>query len=200
MMTTIKLYGHLGKTFGREYQFDIDTVAEVISALSANIPGFKPYLIEHSEPGYRVIVDQHPLMSVDELGLCVSHPGTIKIVPVVVGAGDGKAIGQIFVGIALVAAALLTGGAAIGAAIGVSASVGSGIATAAVSLGISMIMGGVSSLLSPVPGSNNAKQANNYGFSNTQDTIVQGVRIPIGYGRMLCEGYPISVRLVVEND
>lgn len=198
MMTTVKLYGHLGKKFGREYQFNIDTVAEVISALSANIPGFKPYLIEHSEPGYRVIIDRHPLMSVDELGLCVSRPGTIKLVPVVIGAGDGKSIGQIITGVVLiVAAAVLTfvpGAQPVAAWLG-----NAGIASLGL-MGLSMIAGGVSTLLSPVPGSNNAKQSSNYGFSNTQDTIVQGVRIPIGYGRMLCEGYPVSVRLVVEND
>ena len=183
MLTTVKLYGHLGAAFGREFQFELATVNEAVSALSANLPGFRAYLTEHSEPGYRVIVDGRPVMALEELGLCARPAGVIKIVPVVVGAGDGKSIGQVILGVVLVV---------VGAVFQQYYLIPAGLAMAA---------GGVSGLLSSVPTSinDNAKQANNFGFSNAQDTIVQGVRIPVGYGRMLCEGYPISVRLVVEN-
>lgn len=183
MLTTIRLYGHLGKQFGKEFKFEIDTVAESIRALDANIPGFKAYLIEHSEPGYRVIVDNHPVMDVDELGLCARPGGVIKIVPVVQGAGDGKSIGQIIVGVALVVAAVVFQQWYL------------------IPTGVMLMASGVSGLMSSVPNvvNDGAKQANNYGFSNGQDTIVQGLRVPIGYGTMLCEGYPISVRVVVEN-
>ncbi len=197
MLTTIRLYGHLGKQFGREFRFDIETVAESIRALDANIAGFRQYLIDHSEPGYRVIVDNRPVMDVDELGLCAHSGGVIKIIPVVQGAGDGKSIGQIIVGVVLVVAAVAVSVFSVGALSPLSGA----MVSAAFGMGVSMIAGGIMGLVSSVPSSGNdsAKQANNYGFSNGQDTIIQGLRVPIGYGTMLCDGYPISVRLVVEN-
>lgn len=197
MLTTVKLYGHLGAAFGREFQFDIATVNEAVSALSANLPGFRAYLTEHSEPGYRVIVDDRPVMALEELGLCARPSGVIKIVPVVQGAGSGKAIGSIIVGVVLVVAAFFTAGQSLW---GLSSATSGMISSAAAGIGMSLIASGISGLMSSVPtGIESAKLSNNFGFSNAQDTIVQGVRIPIGYGRMLCEGYPVSVRLVVEN-
>lgn len=197
MLTTIRLYGHLGKQFGKEFNFDIETVAESIRALDANIAGFKQYLIDHSEPGYRVIVDNHPIMAVEELGLCAQPGGTIKIIPVVQGAGDGKSIGKIIVGVVLVVAAVVIAVATWGAGTPLSAAMISG----AFGMGISLIAGGIMGLMSSVPTSTaGAKQSNNVGFNNGQDTIIQGLRVLIGYGTMLCEGYPISVRIVIDTD
>jgi len=197
-MTKVKLYGHLGKAFGREFEFELDTVNEAIRALSVNLAGFQAYLIEHSEPGYRVLVDDRPVMDLEEFGLSAQSARVIKIVPSVVGAGDGKAIGQIIFGVVLVAAAFFTYGQSLW---GFSASTVSNVALSAGVMGASMIVGGITNLMSAVPDTgNNAKQSTNYGFGNGQDTIEQGLRIPICYGRMLCTGLPISVRIVVEND
>lgn len=197
MLTTIRLYGHLAKRFGKVFQFDIETVSESIRALDANIAGFKQYLIDHSEPGYRVIVDNHPIMAVEELGLCAQPGGTIKIIPVVQGAGDGKSIGQIIVGVVLVVAAVVVSVVSYGAL----SPLAGAMVSAAFGMGVSMIAGGVMGLMSSVPNNaDGAKQSNNVGFNNGQDTIIQGLRVPIGYGTMLLEGYPISVRIVIDTD
>lgn len=183
MLTTVKLYGHLAERFGVEFEFYLDTVGESIRALSANLPGFKAYLIEHSEPGYRVLIDDKPVMAIEELGLCMGKAKTISIVPVVAGAADneGKGIGQIILGVVLIVASYWF--------------------PALFPVGLSMLMGGISTLLTSVPGADeDGKRSNNKYFNNGQDTIVQGLRVPLAYGRIICTGLPISVRLVVEDE
>jgi predicted phage tail protein len=197
MLTQVKLYGHLGRRFGREFTFDIETVREALQALSANLPEFRRYLVEHSEPGYRVVVGDAPVMDVAELGLALTVPRTIKIVPVVGGAASGKGIGQILFGVVLVAAAFFTYGQSLW---GFSAQAVSSAALSVGVMGVGMIASGITALVTPVPGmGEEARRSNNTGFGNGQDTLAQGLRVPIGYGRMLCEGLPVSVRLVVEN-
>lgn len=198
MLTTVKLYGHLAQRFGKEFTFDIDTVGEAVCALSANLTGFRQYLVEHSEPGYRVLIGDAPVMEVAELGLALPVRRTVKIVPVVAGAGDGKAIGQILFGVVLVIAAFFTYGQSLW---GFSAQAVSSVSLSVGVMGVGMAATGISSLVTSVSGmEGEAKRSSNYGFSNGQDTIAQGLRVPIGYGRMLCEGFPVSVRLVVENE
>ena len=218
MLTTVRLYGHLRREFGAEFQFDIATVGEVVSALNANLPGFRQYLIKHSEPGYRVIVNDEP-RTVEELALVVSVPSTIQIVPVVQGAGDGKGIGMIIGGI-LLAIVTYGVGAAIGAAgaagaAGASAAAGAGaaggitlagtITTVGVGLGVSLAVGGVSQLISRQPTAaegvaRESERRRNYLVSSVGATIQQGVPIPIRYGQSIVEGFPVSIRLVVENE
>lgn len=185
MLTTIKLYGHLAKRFGKVFEFDIDTAAESIRALSANLPGFKAHLLDHSEPGYRVYIDKTVIMDEAELGLAMTRPSVIKIVPVVQGAGDGKAIGKIILGVVLViVAAVLYVFQLYPLAYAVGMS------------GITMLAGGISELVSSIPKTDDrAKQAKNYGFANSVDTIEQGLRVPIIYGQILADGLPVSVRL-----
>ena len=145
MLTTVKLYGHLGEKFGKEFEFDINTVNESLRALMANFRDFKQYLLTNSEPGYRVYVDEMPVMDEQELGLAITKHRVIKYVPVVAGAEGGKSIGKIILGAVLVVAAVVltfTGyGAPIGAYLG-----SSGIATLGLT-GLTMIAGGVSELM-----------------------------------------------------
>ncbi|MBT9097517.1 tail assembly protein [Methylovulum psychrotolerans] len=199
MLTTVKLYGHLRQQFGGVFTFDIDRVGEAISALDCNLSGFRAYLLAHSAPGYRVLVDDAPVMAFEELDFSIAIPRTIKIVPVVQGADSGKAIGQIILGVALVALAAFGGVAAAAAYFGASAATAASLAVGVGLMGLSMVAGGVTQLLSSVPSSAGARQANNTVFSNGQSTIQQGLRVPICYGIIMAEGLPISVRLVVEN-
>jgi predicted phage tail protein len=195
MLTTVKLYGHLRKRFGRDFRFDIETVVEAVRALEANCKGFRQYLIEHSEPGYRVIVNGRAIGEA-ELQFGINIPSEIKIVPAVRGAGDGKGIGQIILGVVLVAvAAVITFGGAAFAAY-------AGYASILTSVGVGLIAGGVTSLLSPgmtttqdEPG----KQSQSYTLSRAEDTAMQGLPVPIGYGMMMVEGYPVSLKVHVKN-
>ncbi len=199
MLTTIKLYGSL-RRFGKTFQFDIDRVGEAISALDANLAGFREYLIKHSDSGYRVLIDNTPIMELDEFGFAVTVPRTIKIVPVV--SGSGKGIGQIILGVGLLALAFVPG---VGTAIaGGLATMGIDVAAGSIALqigfmGFSMAAGGVMQLLSPIPSQRNSKNADNKSFASGIATIQQGQRIPIAYGKCFVEPQPISVKLTVEN-
>lgn len=196
MLTQVRLYGHLGREFGRVHSYDIATVAEIVAALHANHPGFRQYLLEHSEPGYRVLVNDEP-HTAEMLQLVVGVPSVIKVVPVIHGAGDGKGIGMIIGGVLL--AALSYGiGAAVGGAGAALGQIGAGI-------GLSMATAGVSTLLSPQPKTADVAQAEaerkrQFAFSSSADTISQGVPMPIRFGRQVIEGYPISVKMVVTHD
>lgn len=198
MLTTVKLYGHLRKRFGTVFRFDIDTIAEAVRALDANCKGFRQYLIEHSEPGYRVIVNGRAVGE-EELQLAISAGTEIKIVPVVQGAGDGKAIGQIILGAVLVIAAIVVAVVTYGVA---SPLVGLAISAMA-SVGVGLLAGGITQLLSPGMAATNTEkeknQAQSFGFGRAEDTALQGLPVPIGYGTMMVEGYPVSVKIVVEN-
>lgn len=199
-MTQVRLYGHLGRQFGRVHHFDLDAVGEVVAALDVNFPGFRRYLVAHSDPGYRVLVNGEPLTH-EQLATVVTVPSVIKVVPVVHGAGDGKGIGMIIGGVLLAAVSFGVGAAAAAAgstAWGIAASVGA-------SVGLGMTATGVSSLLSPQPGTGGmqakeAERKKQYSFGSTSATIAQGVPMPIRFGRQVVEGYPISVRMVVEHD
>lgn len=196
MMAKVKLYGHLGKRFGREFHFDIETIDEAMRALNANLKGFRAYLIEHSEPGYRVIVNGRAIGE-EELQFGVNTEAEIKIVPVVLGAGSGKAIGQIILGVVLAVVAVVA--QQYWALAGVASWAAGGVASA----GVAMIAGGATQLLSPGTASTNlekkSSQSQNFGFQRAEDNSYQGYPVPIGYGTMMVEGYPVSVRVTVEN-
>jgi predicted phage tail protein len=83
----VKLYGELGKRYGKEFTLDVNSPRDAIRLLSANFPDLPKYLYDHSEPGYHVIVGEN---SVGEKELLNPAFGSqeIKIIPVVMGSGD----------------------------------------------------------------------------------------------------------------
>jgi predicted phage tail protein len=174
-MIAVKLYGHLGKRFGRVHRLDIRTPAEAIRALSANFSDFSAYLRAHSAPGYRVITDS------GERGIEQLHDpmggASIKIVPLIAGAGNG--VGQFILGAVLVAADIFM--------------FHTGYLT---HIGIAMMVGGVSQMLfaPPVPqGPNNGKgNLPSYAFSGPVNTTAQGNPVPVCYGRLLVGSQVIS--------
>lgn len=189
-MKTIKLYGHLGKKFGRKFAMDVKSPLEAVRALNANFPEFGKYLFEHSEPGYRVLVDN------DATPLEYLHlprkGSTIKIVPVIMGSGKSP-LAQIIIGAALIAIAVYSGGA------GAPALFGSTIAgSIAVSVGVSLIIGGVGQLLAgkpPQPASTLPSSV----FNGAVNTTSQGNPAPVCYGRLIVGSQVVSSGLSAEQ-
>lgn len=173
-MKIVKLYGHLGKTFGRVHLLDVRTPAEAVRALSANFPDFKKYLITHSEPGYRVLLNK---TSTVELHYPIDTQ-TISIVPVV--AGGGKFFGVIL-GVALIVAAP---GLATTPLFGIAGLTASGIAS---QIGVSLVLTGVSSLLfaPPKPQAQDGEKGpkRNY-FNGPLNLSQQGNPVPLAYGQI----------------
>lgn len=158
MEREVKVYGPLAKFVGqRRFLAEINSAGEAVRMLLANFPGLERHMADQH---YKVIVDGYD-SDLDELHNPASQ--TIKIVPVLGGAGGG--VGKILAGVALIAAAIVIGpaaggflglGAGLGGATGAGAAVSMGLvggafATAVGAVGAALVLGGVSQLLSPTP-------------------------------------------------
>jgi len=185
MLRKIKLYGQLAKFIGRRVlEADVATAAEAVRMLVANFPGLEQHMAEQY---YRVTVGTYDLEESE-----IHDPAgqqDIKIMPVIAGAG---AVGRIIAGIALIAASFIPGlqGVAI---------LGSKllVTTALVTVGASLLLGGVAQLLTPVPKVSQGSGSDNdprktYNFSGIQQTSRQGVPVPCVYGLTLVGSVVIS--------
>jgi predicted phage tail protein len=186
MLRTIRIYGRLAKFLKRrKFEAEISSAAEAVRFLVTNFPQLEKHMADQH---YRVSVGGYDL-SFDEIH---NPSGTqeIKIIPVVAGAG---ATGRILAGIGLVALSFFI------IPLGIAAA-GSGIATLIGGLGASLVLGGVSQLLTPVPvipttqtTVDTAKDPRkSYSFSGIQNTSRQGVPVPIVYGETLVGSVVIS--------
>lgn len=218
-MREVKLYGALAKFVGqRQFVAEISSAGEAIRMLLANFPGLERHMADQY---YKVIVDNYE-SDLDQLNYPASQ--TIKIVPVLGGAGGGGGVGKIFAGIALVAAAIVfapLGAGFLGLGAGAISAGGSaflaGASVLAGTIGTSLILGGVSQLLSPTPqigdfgpaslgGSRNTStQATeldpqeSYSFSGIQNTSRQGVPVPVVYGETIVGSVVISAGIDTDD-
>ena len=175
-MITIALYGNLRK-YGRRFDLHVGTAAEALRLLMVQLEGFRQDL----ERGSFQVRFKKSDLSEENLkeGLHGQAEGVLHIVPRVQGAGKNfGAIINIVIGIVLVIVSWPSGGAA----------GWSYMAAAGVLGGASMILGGVSQLLTKVPSLDNlqdgADASKNSNFSNLQNTIGQGTVVPVAYGRV----------------
>ncbi|PNF11071.1 phage tail protein [Enterobacter cancerogenus] len=196
---TIRLYGVLGATFGREFKLSVSSPKEAIRALCVIVPGFERFLNTSKQRGltYAVFSGKRNLLN-DELSMDRS-PEEIRIAPVIIGS-KRAGVFQTILGVALVAvAAFVTGGAAIG--IGGTAFAGGWGAMAGI--GASMAIGGVVQMLSPqTTGLASKQSADNqasYAFGGVTNTTAQGNPVPLLYGRRRIGGAIISAGIYVED-
>jgi predicted phage tail protein len=209
MEKEIRLYGPLAKFIGqRKFLAEISSAGEAVRMLLANFPGLERHMADQH---YKVIVDGYDT-DLEELNYPASQ--TIKIVPVLGGAGG---VGKIIAGVAIVAFAIVTAGAGLipglGLGFGASAAIGIG------AVGASLILGGVSQLLSPTPqlgqigpasmnpvgGRNTTSEGTemdpqeSYSFSGIQNTSRQGTPVPVVYGETTVGSVVISAGIDVDT-
>jgi predicted phage tail protein len=197
-MRTIILQGELGKRFGRMHRLDVRSPAEAIRALCANFRDFAGFLSSSHERnvGYRILSNQDAV-NLDQLHDPAGQ--TIKIVPVIAGAGGGNPLASILIGGAIIAAAFFTGGVALVAGQGL---VFSGlIGQVAFGIGVSLALGGISQLLAPTPPSPGVADATepSFVFDGAVNTTSQGHPVPIGYGRLIVGSAVISAGLSADD-
>ena len=204
MFRVIKVYGKLAKHLGqRSFKAAISTPAEAIRFLLANFPSLRSVI---SEGDYKVTVGRSEL----EIG---NHPEylhypsasfeTIRIVPVLAGAGG---VGKILAGVALIAAAIIlapTGGGGFLAAAG-SGFLSAGASVAIGSIGVSLALGGIAQLLTPTPKISQGEDSTNdprksYSFSGIQNISRQGVPVPVIYGEVFTGSIVISAGINTEE-
>jgi predicted phage tail protein len=196
MLRTIRIYGRLAKFLKRrKFEAEVSNAAEAVRFLVTNFPQLERHMAEQH---YRVSVGTYDL-SLDEIHDPAGSQ-EIKIVPVVAGAG---ATGRILIGVGLIAAAFFTGGATIGL-LGLAAPLS--VSTVLAGIGVSLVLGGVSQLLTPVPTLSapstvdTAKDPRkSYSFSGIQNTSRQGTPVPIVYGETLVGSIVISAGIDTEQ-
>ena len=220
MIQTVRLLGDLGQRYGVEHKYtNLRTPAEAIKLLCINHPELQRELITAHEHGigYRVIQADTDL-DYPDLGLPIGQHDLI-VAPVIAGSGGGG-VGRILIGAALVAGAFFTGGATIGL-LGLAAPVA--VSTAIGAIGASLILGGVSQLLSPQPtignlGSNRLGSGDSlstdgpqsvtrgtdgrqsYAYTGAANTVGVGATIPVAYGEVLIGSQLLSANVDVTDE
>ena len=203
-MITIKLYGHLGKSFGKVFKFDVNSVPEAIRLLCANFPTFKEEVCTQKAAGYWVFINNSKI-TLNSFLDPIPDGDEIRIVPVVAGKGGGGGGGffDIIAGAALIyfsmgaAAPTMAGAEGIAGTAGgwATQAFGQGMATVVAnvmsSVGSALVMGGISKLLYQPPPV--ASQSSNLG--SITNTTKQGECVPLGYGRRIIGSAVVSAGL-----
>jgi predicted phage tail protein len=185
-MLTVLFYGDLRRRFGRRYVLDVHSPREAIHALCTQLDGLRRYFRDHATQQFLV----RGYQDYDETDLHYPQStGTLRIVPVVMGAG---AWGKIIGGAALAVVGLV-----------ISPYTG-GLGSALVSMGLALALGGVSQLLAPrASASATPEKADNQpslAFDGAVNTTGQGGPVPLGYGRMIVGSQIISVGFSTNNE
>lgn len=199
----IVLLGELGRKFGRVHYFVINTPAEAIRALCANFKDFQKELCESHQRnvGYKVVVDDELLSELPSVQNPFSRE--IKIAPVIMG-GKSKFLG-IVLGIGLIAASFYLPGTSLlgsGGLFGTGAFATTSISSIAFGVGTSLLLGGISQMLSPQPKSDVSERPENqpsYSFNGAVNTTAQGQPVPVGYGRMIVGSAVISAGITADD-
>ena len=183
----IKVYGKLRQFLGKSYfMAAVKSPQQAMSFLIANFEGIQKHMndqIYKVKMGGRVITEEY---------LSISGQGDIQIIPVATGAAP------IVIG-GLLTAGAATAGAVAGGVIG-GALVTSLVTTTLTSIGTSMLIGGITDLLSPqnpIPDTSSVSDIDpsirgSYSFSGIQNVSASGVPIPIIYGAVFSGSIIIS--------
>ena len=183
MLKTIKLYGVLGKKFGKEFKLSIENTREAVRALSVQVAGFEQFMLNAHEKGLAFAVFQDDEnISEDQIDFDTGA-SVIKIVPKVIGAGGNNGILQLVLGVVLVVVGVFTFGSttAYGAAL--------------IGAGVGMAIGGIAQMLMPKVNAQDQNQdgnKSNFGFGGAVTTIAQGNPVPVLYGQREVGGFIVN--------
>ena len=200
-MKIIKVYGALRKKLGQStFELDVANPSHAIKALCVNFPELSNWFLNNDEQGngFKVTVGKQKIYKTNLKPMLEpwSEKDVMHIVPVVKGAGRG--FGQILAGALLISLAVFAAPIAGGGFLGSS---GGGLLGAAASkalgyIGTSLVLGGISQLLSPAPPSvNEASKLQSFSFSGIVNVSDQGLPVPICYGRVVTGSVVISAGL-----
>ena len=176
MLKTIKLYGVLGKKFGKEFHLAVESTREAVKALSVQVPGFEQFMLTAHEQGLTFAVFQDDEnISEDQIDF-ETGAKVIKIVPKVIGAG-GNGILQTILGAVMIVVGVITQ------------------QYWAVGMGIGMMVGGIAQMMMPKMDEGDQNQDGNRankGFGGAVTTIAQGNPVPILYGQREVGGFIVN--------
>lgn len=177
-MVNVRFYGSL-KQFGSEFRLDCKTPAEVIHALTSQIPKLRQF-IQQGLFTVRVGRDYFDNRYLEKgLSQKLKDDAIVHFTPTLKGSKRGGLFGVI-TGVALIAGALALG------PLGFSV-IGANAAWMVGGLGASLLLGGVAQMLTKMPSMSTGKDADkkqSTSFSNLSNMAAQGRPMPIAYGRI----------------
>ncbi|MGF7174725.1 TipJ family phage tail tip protein [Azospirillum doebereinerae] len=211
MLRTVHLHGSLGRSFGRSFTLNADSVVEVVRLLEANFPGRFGKAIEAG--AFKLVRgDRAKGLALGESMLTFKlGAADLHITPVAAGAGGkGKGGVKAVIGVAIMAIAIIaapvTGGTSLGGLVAVSAS---GTVTGLTAygsiamMGLSMALSGISQIIAPQPGVSgsleSADKQQSFLFNGAVNSVEQGGPVPLIYGRMRVGSVVGSAGLTVEQ-
>ena len=200
MLRKIKLYGQLAKFVGqRTLEAEVNNAAQAVRFLVVNFPGLEKHM---AETYYKVSAGNWEI-SEEELHYPTGS-NDIQIIPVVGGAGGNT--GRILMGVALIGASFFFPGAGMFGTtsfLGSSTATGfwAGVGTFASSVGASMVLSGVSGMLTPVETlpENEQDPRRSFSFSGIQNTSRAGVAVPVIFGEVITGSVTISAGVDTEQ-
>ena len=221
MQQKVVLLDELGEQFGSEHIYhNLRSPADAIKLLCINDENFATHLATSHEDGIAyTVVQAGEYLGIEDLFLPLGK-NDLVITPVIAGSGDNP-VTKIVVGVVLVAAVVATGGfgtAAIGT-FGLGAgSIGVGKIVGAI--GVSLLLGGVSQMLSPQPeppakrfgdGASLATDGpqsvtrgsdgrQSYSYQGAANTVGVGATIPVVYGEVLAGSHLLSAQIQVADE
>ena len=176
-MVNVRFYGSL-KQFGSEFRLDCQTTAEIVQALTSQIPKLRQF-IQQGLFTVRVGRDYFDNRYLEQgLSHKLKDDATVHFTPVLKGSKRGGLFGVI-AGVAIIAGAI-----ALGPLAGI---ISTNAAWIVGSVGASLLLGGVAQMLTKMPemkiGTEKEKKQST-AFSNLSNMTAQGKPIPLAYGRM----------------
>lgn len=180
MIREVYLHGALGRQYGRRYRLDVASPAEAVRALCTLRPGLR----DDMRGGYWrfVVGDGHLSNAIDPHLALFMNMGAqpLHIVPATAPrGGDAGGVGKIVAGTAMVAASFFVPFAA----------------PFVFSMGLSLVMGGISGLLTPTPQAQPGQQATDlaprpedrpsFFFQGVTNNSQQGGPVPLVFGTHL---------------
>lgn len=195
MLKTLILEGRMAKKFGREHQFQVQDLREMLRAMCSQVPGFKRYLSEGHMKGIRfAFFNGKHNIGLDEFDM--TRGGAVYRISVITEGSKRGGVLQIVIGAVALVAAYFTAGASL-TAIGLSMAAATATTTALTGLGLSMMLGGVVQLLTPQPkynvgASSSTDNKPNYAFGAPVNTVAVGYPVPVFFGEREIGGAVIS--------
>lgn len=176
-MVNVRFYGSL-KQFGSEFRLDCQTTAEIVQALTSQIPKLRQF-IQQGLFTVRVGRDYFDNRYLEQgLSHKLKDDATVHFTPVLKGSKRGGLFGVI-AGVAIIAGAI-----ALGPLAGI---ISTNAAWIVGSVGASLLLGGVAQMLTKMPemkmGAEKEKKQST-AFSNLSNMTAQGKPMPLAYGRM----------------
>jgi len=196
MLRKVKLYGELAKFVGhKEFEVEVNSVSKAVSFLIHNFPEVERFM---GPKYYQVKVGNYDIDE-SELAYPVGQED-IHFIPAISGAGRG--FGKILLGAALIGFAFMNPALGFSSfaktqAAGITAFGQLGFLTkAAVYVGASLVLQGVSELLFPLPKPQEFNSEEDpqlsFSFSGVQNTSRAGTPVPIVYGEIVTGSVVIS--------